>query len=239
MDLLNLNDYSIPEMALLCSAGLLWIAIYVVVIQKAHKFNFAPVPALGIASFLAQEILWGYRFSGDTGLLFYWGAKVYALLSGYILFRVLRQSHEYFSTPEFKARARTLTVFTFVAWVALLYFLIPAIDDGAGMTSAAIVHIVFAISFIPLLLKQFTDHGVHASQRMSYAIAWMKFLAGILIGVFALLHLPEQHWVHVLYGLIAIVDGYYIYLFTTLRRDHDAVSHPSIEHIQYKSLDLR
>ncbi len=221
MPLLNFETYSTTALALYCCAGAIWIAIYIIVIRNILKFHFAPVPALGMSAFLAHEIQWGYVFPGDTGLLFYWGAKAYSLLSAFILFHVLRRSREYFGAPELQAHSFALISGSFFAWLVLLYYLMPVIDSGARFASAALVQLVFSISMIPLLLGQFRQRGTEATARMSYPVAWLKLAAAIGQVSFVLLHQPEKTWLQVLYALIIVVDCYYIYLFTSLRRHHD------------------
>ncbi len=218
MPLLDLETYSPIAMAFYCGAGLVWFAIYALVIRNSWITGFAPVPAFGITAFLAHEINWALFFPDDTGALFFWGSKAYAIFSAYILFLVLRQSEAYFSSAVLKRYAFQLIVASLISWLVRLYFLMPAIDDGAHMTTAVIVLVVFSVSYISLLVTQFHKHGGKTIRRMPLVLGLLKLIAASGMAVYVFVQLPDVHWVQVLNCLVILLDGFYIYLIFQLRR---------------------
>jgi hypothetical protein len=215
--LLNYSVYSPLEYAFYGLGGALWITIYLIILFQARKKEFVGAPALVMWAFMSWEILWGFFYKTDLGSLFVWGLKCYLPLSGYICWLTLRYGYRQYRSGLLHHYQVLAYVFTLVAWTAFLYFFIPDVDDGAGITSAYLLNVTMSAAYIPMLLRLFEEGGKANLDKVSYPVAWLKVLATACTTVFCLLHMPERRWLHVLCIVTLSLDAVYCYAFYRMR----------------------
>jgi hypothetical protein len=218
MDLINLNAYTPAAlMAYGCCASV-WLGIYLYLLWRVRKYQFSEMPIIPLCGFIAWEVLWGYVFQTNMGGLAIWGLRVFAPLSLYIGWEVYRCGHKQFFTRTVKQQVPLVMGFTLASWMAVLYFLIPALDDGAGITTATLLTMTYSAFAVHLLLKLFEHEGARGLDRLSYGVGWARVAANIAGGTFCLLQLPERRWLLVVCVVTSMLDGAYVFIFQRLRR---------------------
>jgi hypothetical protein len=215
--LLNLSVYSPLEYALYSMGGMLWVIVYLLIFFQARKTQFVGVPALGMWAYLSWEILWGFVYTTDLGSLFVWGLKGYMPLNACICWLIVRYGYRQFQSELFHRYQVLAYGFALGAWTAFLYFFIPAVDDGAGITSAYILNAIMSATYLPLLLRLYEQGGKAQLNKLSFPVAWLKMLATVCNFAFCLLHLPERRWMHVVCLVTLLLDVAYCYAFTWMK----------------------
>lgn len=215
--LLNLKDYTSLQLTIYGLACAFWVPAYLLIIRNIVKYKFAPIPAVAWCGFFAWEILWGFVYRPGLGDLVVWGLKVYAPLSFFILWGTFRYGQQQFFTELLQRNVGVVMGFALVAWLGVLYFFIPAVDDPSGLTTAAILCVVTGSQYIHLLLKTFERDGAAGLEKMSYPVSWFMLLANIFSGIFCYMHMPERRWLTAIWCVVVAIDVGYVLLFSYLK----------------------
>ena len=220
MDIVNLNTYTPISLISYGSCAAIWLGIYLYLLYRVRKTGFAEVPLIAFSGFIAWEVLWGYVFRSDMGTLALYGLKVFAPLSVYIGWEVFRAGHKQFFTRTVQKQVPLLLGFTLVSWMALLYYLIPAIDDPAGLTTATVLTMIYSAFALHLLLKVFEHEGAAGLRKLSFGVGCARVVANMCGGTFCYLHLlsvGDRRWLLVVAAATTAMDLAYVFIFQKLR----------------------
>lgn len=215
--LLNLKDYTPLQLAFYSACFVSWLSMYLIVVRDIVKLRFAPVPGAAWCAFFAWEILRGFVFPLGVGPLFAWGVMIFAPLSCYILWGVIRYAHKQFFADVLRRHAVAMLVAVFLAWMVVLYLFIPRKDDPSGLSSVAIVSAPMALQFIYLLRNLSEREGSAGIAKLSYASAWLMFSGNVFGALCYSLDAHRRSWLMVLWAVTVLLSLAYVVLFRRLR----------------------
>jgi cyanate permease len=109
--------------------------------------------------------------------------------------------------------------FNLVAWFALLYFMIPEYDDHVGLFSAFIINIGISSLYLLLMLRR-------PIRLFSLIVAFCKMTGTFLIGIFGMIHWPENHFLASMVILTFTIDlSFFIILIYRYSLLHNKITH--------------
>lgn len=214
---LNLTDYTLPELTLFGFSGLLWLLIDVIILRDARRHRFVAMPAFAICANLAYEFLWGFVFRMDMGSALADGSKLYFLLTLCMGAFILRDGHKQFRASLMQRHLVPLLLLVTLVWGLVLYFLSPIIDDPAGVSSAALLHLQMSALFVLVPLRLFEQNSKQGLEMLSPVIGWAKLLATVCMTLACMMHMPERRWVHAVCVLMLAFDVAYLLLYQVLK----------------------
>jgi hypothetical protein len=220
MDLINLNIYAPIALISYGSCAAIWFGIYLYLLYRVRKTKFSEVPIIAFSGFIAWEVLWGYHFRTDMGALAFYGLKVFAPVSIYIGWEVFRSGHQQLFTRTVQKQVPLLMGFSLVVWTTALYYFIPAVDDGAGLTTATLLTMIYSAFALHLMLKLFEHEGAAGLSKLSFGVGCARVVANICGGTFCylhLLHVGDRRWLLVLAAATTAMDVAYVFIFQKLR----------------------
>jgi len=211
--LLNLQDYTGPQLAFYATGAYLWVVAYLIYIRNGFKYRVVEMAAFAACSNIGWEVNWALLFTSDLGALSVWAHKAWLGLDVIIFYLVLRYAHKQTDIPLLR-RYWVPTCLAVLACAAVLYgtFVQQGLDVRSTIQSAYICQLPISFLYIPLMLRQKSLVG------WSLWTAWTRTLGTGLIGVFAFMRYPDQPFLLAMAVISTAVDFLYIYLFTTRRR---------------------
>ena len=75
MPLLNLQDYTGPQLAFYATGAYLWVVAYLVYIRNGFKYRVVEMPAFAACSNIGWEVNWALFFTSDLGALSVWRTR--------------------------------------------------------------------------------------------------------------------------------------------------------------------
>ncbi len=213
MPLLNLQDYTGPQLAFYATGAYLWVVAYLIYIRNGFKYRVVEMPAFAVCSNIGWEVNWALFFTSDLGALSVWAHKAWLGLDVIIFYLVLRYAHKQTDIPLLRRYWVPLCLALF-ACAAVFYgtFVQQGLDVRSTIQSAYICQLPISFLYIPLMLRQ------HSLVGWSLWTAWTRTLGTGLIGVFAFMRYPDQPFLLAMAVISTAVDFLYICLFTTRRR---------------------
>lgn len=194
MPLLNLQDYTGPQLAFYATGAYLWVVAYLIYIRNGFKYRMVEMPAFAACSNIGWEVNWALLFTSDLGALSVWAHKAWLGLD-VIIFSVVLHVPGCLSVCSGPLRDVRPT----------------GLDVRSTIQSAYICQLPISFLYVPLMLRQKSLVG------WSLWTAWTRILGTGLIGVFAFMRYPDQPFLLAMAVISTAVDFLYIYLFTTRR----------------------
>lgn len=77
MPLLNLQDYTGPQLAFYATGAYLWVVAYLIYIRNGFKYRMVEMPAFAACSNIGWEVNWALLFTSDLGALSVWAHKAW------------------------------------------------------------------------------------------------------------------------------------------------------------------
>ena len=212
-DLLNLTDYTAPQLTLYVTGAWLWVVAYVIYIRNGFKYRVVEMPAFAAAGNIGWELCYALIFTANLGTLSVYAHKAWFLLDIAIFWLVLRYGQKQTDVPFLQKWWVAACIFTAVcSGVFYGAFVKQGFDVGSTIQSAYICQLPISFLYIPLMLRQKTLTGY------SMWTAWTRTLGTGLIGVFAFMRYPDLPFLLSMAVISTLVDFIYIYLFTQRRR---------------------
>lgn len=211
--LLNLQDYTGPQLAFYATGAYLWVVAYVIYIRNGFKYRVVEMPAFAACSNVGWEVNYALIFTSNLGTLSVWAHKAWLGLDIVIFYLVLRYAHKQTDIPLLKRYWVPVCLALLVA-AGVFYgtFVKQGLDVGSTIQSAYICQLPISFLYIPLMLRQQSLVG------WSLWTAWTRTLGTGLIGVFAFMRYPDQPFLLSMAVICTGVDFIYIYLFASRRR---------------------
>ena len=205
---LNTIDYTPFQLALFGLGCLAWAIAYGRVIWGIRKNKFCEIPAAAVTANIAWEIVWGFCFEINLGLLFVWGYRLWFLLDVYINYGLFKYGHEQIVNPFLKRYFKPLYFFSVISWtVGLYYMYVQGYDTPVGTISAFVLTVIMSFMYIALFTSQ-SDIG-----RFSWVVAWSKGIGNALFAVWAILVYPTNYFLFALIFVTLFFDAMYLVLF--------------------------
>jgi hypothetical protein len=218
--ILNTAIYTPLELFLFVGGCFLWVVIYAILIQRAHKINYIEMPILVAAGNIAWEFVWSFCFRPDMGLLIVWGYRLWFVLDIYIFYQAIKLGKNYIDIPFFKRHFALLGGILAIAWGVMFYFYIFAgYETKIGAMTAYIDNLVISALYVILILKPQTDVNL-----LSTPVAWLKMIGTGMNSVMMFLHFhsPEiyagAYLLQILCTFVFVLDCLYIYWLVVRKR---------------------
>jgi hypothetical protein len=212
--LLNLTDYTAPQLALYVTGAWLWVVAYVIYIRNGFKYGVMEMPAFAAAGNIGWEFCYALIFTANLGAASVYAHKAWYFLDLLIFYLVLRYGAKQTDIPLLKKHWVAICLFVAAA-SGLFYgtFVKQGFDVGSTIQSAYVCQLPISFLYIPLMLKQKTLVGY------SMWTAWTRTLGTGLIGVFAFMRYPDLPFLLSMAVISTVVDFVYIYLFAQRRKE--------------------
>jgi hypothetical protein len=215
---LNLIDrhcvpYTYAELILFGGGCLMWVVAYGILIRDSFRFKYMEMAAVAGCSNIAWEFIWSWAFQTDMGRFLVWTYRAWFFLDVFIFWQLLRLGDQQVTQPAFKKHFKPAAILITLAFASLYYFYAKqGMDTLIGANSAYLCQLVISSTCLLLLLGSPTLRG------FSMPIAWLRSVGTGLNTVMMILHYPDNHFLHLMGILSAIMDAVYIYSFYGRRR---------------------
>ena len=102
-------------------------------------------PARAVVANFAWEILWGFFFKPDMGLVVWWGYRTWAILDIGIVYLLFKYGRKQLITQNGQAYFVPTVIFGLIAWFASLYFFVhDGYDISIGANGAYIMNMMMS-----------------------------------------------------------------------------------------------
>ena len=207
----NTANYTALQIGLFFTGAMLWIVAYIVIIRMALKKKTVIIPASAVICNFGNEVGGAIFWVPDMGnalVLAYWG---WMLLDIFILINLFRYGYKQFTTEFFRKNLRWLIALGLAGSIPLSCFFMVQYDLPMGVIDAYIVNVVMSVAFLSLLfVPDFPEHSI--------ALAWSKFLGTGLISIMFQSKYPDNHFLTVVYLVVAAFDILFLVLMYQKRR---------------------
>jgi hypothetical protein len=208
------TNYTPLQIGLFFTGAVLWIVAYVVIIIMAIRKKTVIIPAVAVVCNFGNEVGGAFFWVPNMGkalVLAYWA---WMLLDIFIVYNLFKYGYKQYTTPFFKQNLRWLVAVSLPASILLSSFFMVQYDLPMGVIDAYIVNLVMSVSFLSLLfVPNFPEH--------SLALSWSKFLGTAFISIMFQWKYPHNHFLSVIYVVVAIFDIAFIVLM--YRKRHNAL----------------
>lgn len=205
------SNYTSLQIGLFFTGAVLWIVAYIIIIYMAIKKKTVIIPAAAVVCNFGNEVGGAIFWVPDMGnalVLAYW---CWMLLDIFIVINLFRYGYKQFTTEFFRKNIRKLVALGLAGSIPLSCFFMVQYDLPMGVIDAYIVNIVMSVAFISLLfVPNFPEHSV--------ALAWSKFLGTGIISVMFQSKYPDNHFLSVIYVVVATFDILFLVLMYQKRR---------------------
>ena len=207
----NTANYTPLQIGLFFTGAMLWIVAYIVIIRMALKKKTVIIPAAAVICNFGNEVGGAIFWVPDMGnalVLAYWG---WMLLDIFIVISLFRYGYKQFTTEFFRKNLRWLIALGLAGSIPLSCFFMVQYDLPMGVIDAYIVNVVMSVAFLSLLfVPDFPEHSI--------ALAWSKFLGTGLISIMFQSKYPDNHFLTVVYLVVAAFDILFLVLMYQKRR---------------------
>jgi hypothetical protein len=214
--LVNLQAYTPVELGLFGAGCLMWVIVYIIYVKQIARDRFVEMPFIAASSNFAWEIVWGFGFDPDMGLLIVWGNRAWALLDVYIFFwGIVRFGRWQSPTPLIQRFFPALVIGSAAAWMCLYYFFVAAgYDTPIGAHSAYVAQVMISLFYVGLISR------ARRVEQFSQAVLWLRTMGTGLITVFMFMHYSGSQYamLHLLAGVATSVDLFCIWFFYQKRK---------------------
>ena len=205
------THYTPLQIGLFFTGAMLWIVAYIVIIRMALKKKTVIIPAAAVICNFGNEVGGAIFWVPDMGnalVLAYWG---WMLLDIFIVISLFRYGYKQFTTEFFRKNLRWLIALGLAGSIPLSCFFMVQYDLPMGVIDAYIVNVVMSVAFLSLLfVPDFPEHSI--------ALAWSKFLGTGLISIMFQSKYPDNHFLTVVYLVVAAFDILFLVLMYQKRR---------------------
>lgn len=203
--LINLETYTITELAFLFVGTLLWNVAYFIIIRNAIRYKKMEMPFLAVCSNIAWEFAWAFLLYTDLGALFEWGLRVWFFMDVGIFIFTVKYAAGQMSKDLFGKKFLPFLLLLVVWWIPVFYFFeIEGFDTKMGTTSAYMITVVMAALFVYNATRK--APGLIATK----SVAWLKFLGNLSMTVFVFMHHPNARFVQLLTIAVFVLNIVYI-----------------------------
>lgn len=213
-DLLNLKDYTIPELILFGGGCYLWVIVYIIYVRNIMKGRCIDMPVFAGCCNIGWEFVWAWIGKPtDMGLILIWAYRLWFLLDMYIFYGLVRYGmHQVQEQGLKKYYAVACSAFFLFFGLFFAFYKLQGLDTPIGANSAYMAQMFISVLYVVLIIKQ--PKGV----MFSYPIAWMKMIGTGVNTIFMFMHYPDNHFLLTMAGTSLIIDCIYIYIFLQKRK---------------------
>jgi hypothetical protein len=215
--LLNTTKYSMVEIGFFGLAGAAWVVVYAAVIRGMLRNKFVEIPFPAVVVNFGWEIVWGFFFRTDLGLLFAWGYRLWFFMDLFIVWQLFKHGYKQIPSPTLQPYFRpVLAVLIATFTVALYFFVRNGYDSPQGLVSGYFTTIVSSTTYLWLF------HSQKNPTLFSETVVWMTVVAIGASGVFAVLALREYPIAIAMCGATWVCNWIYVFAYYRMRREVSA-----------------
>ena len=216
--LINTVSYTPLQITFFALGGAFWVIAYVAVLRGIAKHRVVEIPAAAVVCNMAWETTWGLIYRTDLGTVFVWGYRLWFVLDLFIFGFLLLEGARHIKIPELRRWFRAGVLFSFLAWLTMLYFFVgEGYDTSAGLTSGFIATLLMSALYVLVQLAE-----INAFQ-FSRLVAWSKLLGNGFASVFCVMVYPTNQFLLSICAITFVLDVLYL----ALLRHRVVVSQPS------------
>jgi hypothetical protein len=202
---INLETYTITQIAFLLAGTIFWNVAYFIIIRNAIRFKRMEMPFLAVASNIAWEFAWAFLLYTDLGVLFEWGLRIWFLMDVGIFIYTVKYGASQMEKNVFGKWFTPFLLLLVVWWIPVFYcFETEGLDTKMGTTSAYLITVVMASLFVYNASRKAS--GLIATR----SVAWTKFFGNSFMSVFVWLHHPEANFLKLLTFAVFVLNIIYI-----------------------------
>lgn len=209
----NTDKYTVLQLSLICVGGLMWVALYLIMIFRARKSKYIEMPYFVACGNIAWEFLWSWVLNDriDLGEFYIIVYRAWFVLDCVIFYHLLKYGRKQCHNPHIKRFFIPICLSLVLMWTGLIYsFAVSDFDQPLGVNSAYILNLGISILYITLFMHQ------HESGEFLKSVAWLKMLGSGLITIAFWRMIPEtHHFEHYAGPMVFVVDCIYLYILYT------------------------
>jgi hypothetical protein len=202
---LNTAKYSVPMLVLFGLGCLGWAIAYAGTLWTIRNRRFVEIPAAAVVANVAWELLWGFVFKMDLGLLFVWGYRLWFFLDVFITWNLFKYGAKQVANPILRRWFAPAAAFGIAAWAALLYFFVrQGLDNSFGGISGYILNVMMSAFYLVMLAQ------LQNLRDISPLVGWSKMLGTAVFSVFNFLLTPQNGFLMTLCVVTFLLDAAYV-----------------------------
>ncbi len=206
--LINTVAYTPLQITLFALGGVFWVIAYVAVLRGIAKHRVVEIPAAAVACNMAWETTWGLIYRTDLGTIFVWGYRSWFVLDLFIFGFLFLEGAKHIKVPELRTWFRPGLLFSFLAWLTMLYFFVgEGYDTTTGLTSGFIATLLMSALYLLVELAE-----INAFQ-FSRLVAWSKLLGNGFASLFCFMVYPNNQFLLSICVITFVLDVVYLALF--------------------------
>lgn len=217
--LINLTNYTLPQIIFFALGGTFWVVAYVVVLMNIRKHGVVEIPAAAVACNMAWETTWGLIYKTDLGVIFIWGYRTWFVLDLFIFGYLFFNGAKHLNTQVLRKWFRPGLLFSYAAWLVMLYFFVQGKNDtSTGILSGFIATLLMSTLYVVVELS-----NIDPSQYSKLA-AWAKLLGNGFASVFCVMVYPDKHFLLTICAITFVLDVIYLVMFQRERLGQAAIA---------------
>lgn len=209
---INLKEFTAYEIIVTAIGWIFWITFYGLIIKSIRKDKYVEMPWICVLGNISWEFVWGFFFYDQINLgeLFIWSYRAWFFLDIFILWGMFKYGRKQIDIPDIKKYFVPISIGLIIFWVSLYSsFIASGFDHKWGSQSAYISNVVISILFLTLFLRQWEF------KKFSKLMAWCKCLGTLAYTIVYFSFDPPNSFVHIIGGIVFILDLIYLYLLYT------------------------
>jgi hypothetical protein len=205
--LINLQDYDHTGLLFNGIGCLFWVLAYALLVYEIRRKKFVEMPAYIAGANIGWELVWGFIYHPDTGLLYEWSYKAAFLLDCFIFYSIMRYGTKQPMNAESRRHFLLFCGVNFLFWVLFSITLFrDGYDTPIGAYSGFIINVILSLQCIFMLFQ------TGETERFSVLFAWCRMLGTALISVSLWFFYPKNESMKLLGIACFILDSVYIYV---------------------------
>lgn len=209
---INLDKFTTYQITVTAIGWVFWISFYALICHSIVKDKYVEMPWLCVCVNIAWEGVWGFGFSDqiDLGYFFILNYRAWFLLDIFILWGVFKYGRKQIDIPELKKYLVPIVISACIIFAALIYtFIDSGFDYRWGSQSAYIMNLFISMFFITLFLRQWRF------KHFSKVMAWFKCLGTLAYTIVYFQFDPPNSFVHLIGFVVLFLDLIFLYLLHT------------------------
>ena len=205
--LINFQDYDLTGLIFNGIGCFFWVIAYAILVFEIWKKKFVEMPVYIAGANIGWELVWGFIYHPNTGLLYEWSYKAAFFLDCFIFYSILRYGSKQPISEQSKKNLLLFCSINFIFWVLFsVTFYRGGYDTEIGANSGFIINVILSMQCIFMLFQ------TEDTSMFSMWFAWCRMLGTGLISVSLWYFYPEGEFVKLLGITCFLLDSNYIYL---------------------------
>ena len=199
------SNYLWWQILMFTIGALLWIVVYLYVINHLHKFKEVYIPLWAVTLNIGNEVTGAIFYVPDMGLFLVLAYWVWLLLDLYIVVGLFKYGYKQVQIPYFRDRLKRFLAVWIPLSIVFQYHFVLTYDVPMAPVDAFTINLVMSLCFLYMIFNP-------TQKVRSKLIGWCKFLGTGIIGVMFYTKYPDHNYLTSMYVACAFIDILYLYL---------------------------